>query len=290
MVRTKEVRSFCGWIMRSFIPCARMAHTLVVAEPGCTHEGDLDAMFRLIAIAKDCSADVWKAQWTSDPDEMIRRRTRGLPAHEVAEFRGKYMLPYSWLNFPGEWHERLRAHCQSIGLKYACSTYLPQDVATVNPYVHYHKVASFEANARDLLTAHQLHRKPVIVSTGMSSDFSPSHWYDNKRFQLLHCTSAYPAPMDEMNINCVEGCHGLSDHSRNLIAGALAVACNAEIVETHYRSYDCPVDNPDYPVAFLPAEFKQYVKYIRDAEKMLGDWTKEIQPSEAPMMRYRVGV
>ncbi len=67
------------------------------------------------------------------------------------------------------------------------------------------------------------------------------------------------------------------------------MAYGAKIVEAHYRLDACDPLNPDYPVAFSPFEFTQYIAYIRDAEAMRGDGRKTIQPSEEPMLRYKVG-
>jgi N,N'-diacetyllegionaminate synthase len=103
---------------------------------------------------------------------------------------------------------------------------------------------------------------------------------------LLHCVSAYPAPISEMNLRAVG--RGLSDHSRNLLTGAVAVGAGARIIETHYRLDTCHPTNPDYAVAFTPAEFTQYVKNIRDAEAMMGDGVKKRQPCEEWAVPYRV--
>lgn len=271
-----------------------MNRTLIIGEPGCTHQGDYDTLVRLIQTAKDCGADVVKPQWTSDPALMCERRHIGLDHPK----RAYYERAYGWLNFPVEWHADLSAMAHLIGLQYACTVFLPQDVATIAPFVEYLKIASFEVEDEAMFTAWlQLSARPepLLSEAGGQSD---AWWEDGKRPHglRLHCISAYPAPISAMNLACLHRDEwerapyvGLSDHSRRLSTGALAVAAGAEIVETHYRLDDCDPENPDYAVAFTPAEFATYIQNIRDAELMLGDGEKQLQPCEAEMAQYRVG-
>jgi N,N'-diacetyllegionaminate synthase len=107
---------------------------------------------------------------------------------------------------------------------------------------------------------------------------------------LLHCVSSYPAPIDQINLAVLRQgwCSGLSDHSRDLDMGMMAVCAGAKVVETHFRLYDCDPVNPDYPVAFDPGELAMYVGKIRKAERALGDGVKRVQPSEEWALPYRV--
>jgi len=262
--------------------------TLVIAEPGCTAEGDKNNMLRLLETAKACGADVWKPQWTSDPASMCERRHIG---RDHAQ-RGHYERAYGWLAFPVEWHQEFRTRCVELGMQYACSVYLPQDVATVEPFVDYHKVSSFEATDGEMIAAHRALTRQgnLIVSMGMVDDIDDlQNDWRGLRADYLHCVSAYPAPLSAMNLAVIDDLvDGLSDHSGCLVTGAVAVALGAEIIETHYRLDDCNPDNPDYAVAFSPAEFTQYIKNIRDAELMLGDGIKRRQPCEEWAVPYRV--
>lgn len=279
--------------------------TLVIAEPGCTHEGDYDALCRLVVTAHTCGADVWKPQWVSDPAAMCERRHIGIDHPQ----RAYYERAYTWLAFPVAWHTPFRAYCHAVGMRYACTVFLPQDVATLAPRVDYLKISSFEAEDQALVRAAMLAKpghKPehsgvfdanVIVSTGMMEQAIDYRVWDSGRCLtpafVLHCTSSYPAPLASLNLSVLGDEYasrygGLSDHSRHLLTGAVAVGCGARVIETHYRLDDCDPQNPDYPVAFTPAEFAQYIRHIRDAEMMLGDGIKQVQPCEAAMLPYRV--
>ena len=276
---------------------------MVIAEPGCTAEGGHNTTLRLIEAAAAAGADCFKAQYVSDPAQLVARRR--VPA--------KYLEPYGWLAYPMEWHAEFRDKANELGMLYGCSTVLPADVAALAPYVDLFKLSSFEALARDMLDAHEDQGGHLIISTGML-EAEQVAWLDRwrqggnntrRRVDLLHACSSYPAPLDELNLRVLgqPWCDGLSDHSRKLTAGAIAVSLGARVIETHLRMDDCREDNPDYPVAFTPEEFGMYVAGIREielqtsadigvrfvgCEEVLGDGQKRQMPSEAEMARYRI--
>lgn len=264
-----------------------MSKTLVIAEPGCTAEGDFGKMLRMLMVAHGADGSCFKPQWTSSPERMCERRN----APEYRKF-------YEWLAFPVEWHALLRAECHARGLKYACSVYLPEDVATVAPFVDYLKISSFEAKDRQICEAAQRSGVETIISQGMSSGgfLEWEKWWPN--VHNLQCVSAYPSPIDETNLRLIFNSFevgelvgdfaGLSDHSRDLDMGAYAVCSGAQIIETHVRLYDCDPKNPDYAVAFDPGEFAMYISRIRRAERIMGDGVKKVQPSEAAMLAFKV--
>ncbi len=265
-----------------------MSRTLVIAEPGCTAEGDFDTMVRQIHMAADCGADVFKSQWTSEAAQMVARR----------HAEPKYLEYYGWLEYPIEWHKELRKVALSRKLQYACSVYLPEDVQAVRPLVDYLKISSFENQDQALLReALSSRAKTVIVSTGMLDQWGWAYWR-LKRLQwmcglrLLQCTSSYPVSLDQVQIGAMvaSGFDGLSDHSKNMLTGGFAVAAGAQIVETHIALDDCDPENPDYAAALSPAEFEIYVRNIRAAEEARGSGRKSTQGQETWALRYRVGV
>lgn len=265
-----------------------MSRVLVIAEPGCTAEGQYSSYVRLIQAAHQAGADVFKAQWTSNPERMCERRNIGLDHPK----RVYYLRAYGWISFPLEWHVDFSRLCGELGMQYACTSYLPEDVATVDPWVRLHKVSSFESQDDALLAAAEGTRKRVVVSAGMNDGDWHHLWYGN---DVLHCTSSYPAPLDAVNLAVIRRDHhgdrlgnGLSDHSRNLLTGAVAVGAGAEIIEIHFRLDDCSPANPDYAVSFNPREFAEYVKNVRTAETLMGDGVKRVQDCEREMMRFRV--
>lgn len=237
---------------------------LVIAEPGCTHEGDKATMLKLLETAHQCGANVWKPQWTSDPVQMCERRHIG-PDHPK---RAYYEQAYGWLAFPAEWHREFSEKCHAVGMKYAVTCFLPKDVWTVEPFVDMLKVSSFENDYSGLLMTARATGKRTIVSLGGRKLQGgvlniPYHQPD-----ALLCTSEYPARLRSMALDLIRqhGLGGLSDHSRRVNMGGYAVAKGATVIETHYRLETCHPSNPDFAVAFTPSEFAQYIANIRESE------------------------
>ena len=253
--------------------------TFVIAECGSSHDGDYNKARELVRAASWVGADAAKFQYVSDVDTLVYRRK--------AE---KYRDAYRVISFPTWWLKDLAVLCQDLGLEFMCTTYLTRDIAEVAPWVNWFKVASFEAGDRAFIEAHQpyLHegKKGVIVSTGMMSAKEAEgvpQWCDR-----LHCVSAYPTPLDALNLRVLEDFDGLSDHTTHPLTGAVAVGAGARIIEAHLRLETTDPSNPDYPHARTPAQFKEYVSNIRAAEVMMGTSLKRCQDCEADMAQYRV--
>jgi N,N'-diacetyllegionaminate synthase len=261
-----------------------MGRTLVIAELGSSWRfGDdhLANAYRLIEAAKECGADVAKFQWTSDPFGVAKRRGLDEPA---AAMYAKYL---AW---DRAFMERLKAKCDEVGIEWACTIYLPQDIPVIAPLVKRFKVSNYESTWLEFVDAHFPYNKQVIISKPVSV----THERDQlENVRTLQCVSQYPCPILETRIAVVRGslytkygrratwlpnCDGLSDHTTSTLTGALAVAAGATIVEKHIKLCDTPGDNPDFPHS-LNADchagcegvrcFQTYVDYIRQAERAL---------------------
>lgn len=252
-----------------------MNRTFVIAECASAHDGDLSKAKRLIDAAVVAGADAAKFQFWSSADRLADRRD--VPP-DYREIYRRYQIPREWLTV-------LSSYCGGR-IEFMATTYLPEDIPVVLPHVHRLKVASFESKDHAFLEAHAATGRQTLVSTGMSDE---RQWHF-AGIVPLHCVSAYPAPIEATNLLVLrqEGLLGLSDHSRAVDMGALAVAAGAWFVEAHVRLDDTSPHNPDFAVAFSPAEFNEYVRLIRRAERIMGDGVKRPQPCEAPMLAYRV--
>lgn len=256
-----------------------MRKTLVIAECGSCHDGELTKAFALIDNAREVGADVAKFQWWSNAQRLAERRH----AQELAAMYARYQVPRDWLSL-------LTDKARVAGIEFMCTTYLPEDIAVVDPFVKRFKIASFERTDWPFVAAHAPFAKPLIISCGMNDGRAvgvpPNATY-------LVCTSSYPAPIDELGLSRIR-LHadqtGFSDHSAAEFTwtGALAVAAGAIIVERHIRLDETRPENPDYPHAMPPAAFRDYVRHIRFAESCLGNGWIGVQPSEESMLKYRV--
>ena len=266
---------------------------LILAEPGSTHDGDLDHMLRLVDIAAAVGCDVFKNQWTSSPERMCERRRAP-----------DYLDAYRRIAYPADWHPRVSDRCHEKGLEYACSVYLAEDVATVEPHCAFLKTASFEAMDGQLRAALKPYQDRVIVSAGMAS-FPEIDKILDSAWAVLWCVSAYPTPDAEANLAAIQRLKqrrpwariGYSDHCLHPLSGALAIAAGAKLVEFHLRGPECERANPDYAVSRLGDTYRarfseagEYVAAIRDAETLLGHGEVGRRPlCEEPMRKFRVG-
>jgi len=261
---------------------------VVLGEPGSTHEGNLSNMEQCVDVAVAAGCDSIKFQWVSDAHELARRRKAP-----------EYVSAYKKIEFPLDYLDLLKRRWEDYGIHFGCTVYLPEDARLLAPYVSFFKVASFDANDLELVKAVAKHNKPTYISTGMRSERdivtlrtrirSCTHKFNP---YYLHCISSYPAPLDQMNL-CNLRHHwfiGLSDHSRNLLTGAIAVGAGAQVIETHFRIHNTPKHNADYDVSFTPAELTDYVSNIRLAETMCGKYaeSRKVESCEMIMQKYLI--
>lgn len=285
---------------------AGLAHTLVIAEAGSCHDGELAKARQLVRVAKLAGADFVKFQYWSSPRRMAERR-RALD----------YLAVYSQYAIPDWWIPTLKSEADSHGIGFMCASYLPEDVDTVAPHVAMLKVASFESADPVHIVAHArwiTAERPLVVSLGLGhrSD-SIRRWLaphlQTGRVICLHCVSAYPTPLEHVHLRQLlmsersynddigrgtmwETRDGLSDHTPPdcMLAGAMAVAQGARVIERHIRLSETDARNPDAPHAQEPWQFQRYVQTVRMAEMIMGPAGDmgAANPAEAEMRRYDV--
>jgi N,N'-diacetyllegionaminate synthase len=248
--------------------------TFIIAEIGSAWRGiycERNEAYHAILLAKSCGADAIKFQWTSDPRKMEQRRNVQPGSYDILSWPDYYI--------PGFAQE-----CRERQIEFMCTVFLPEDVAMLNPYVKRWKVASLEADAQDLRLEMAATNKPIIQSAGANTFMASS-----SRYSTLHCTAAYPAPLSELNLRAIgDNAVGYSDHSRNTLTGAVAVACGATIIEVHFKLFKTPIDNPDYDHSLYENALREYIANIRKAELMLGDGIKKVEASEQWALKHKV--
>lgn len=265
-----------------------MNQTLVIAELGSCHDNDVAMAIALVDAASDAGADVAKIQFWSDSDALADRR----------QVPDTYRDIYRHYRIPKAWLDKLRLECTLKRIKLGITTYLPADVAITGPLADYLKISSFESGARDLLDAHVpwVRMCPLIISLGMGGRRQPyTQFYGKERY--LHCISAYPAPVESLNLATLwHGDYfspdGFSDHSDPAFTwtGALAVAAGAKIVEAHLKLVETDPKNPDAPHAMVPWQLREYIRNIRFAERCIGrvPESHDVLLCEEDMAAYRV--
>lgn len=253
-------------------------HTFVIAELGSSWifgKNPLGNAMKGIREAELAGADCCKFQWTSSPNRMEQRRQ---------VLAGSY----AHLKYPHKWIPKLEQACVDAGIEFMVTVFLPEDVKRVNGFVKRFKVASLENEDVELISTMLKEKKPVLVSQGAHTNVC--EYYYTHMCKMLHCTASYPAKSDSLNLSAIHtvGYDGYSDHSANVLTGAIAVACGAKIVEVHMRLLNTPKSNCDYKHSLTPNLLKQYIKNIRDAEVMLGDGMKKIEKCEEWALEHKV--
>ncbi len=262
---------------------SKLSKTYIIAEMSANHAGSKDRALEIIHAAKESGADCIKIQ-TYTPDTMTIDCDNeyfhiGKGTWEGENLYKLYQKAYT----PWEWQADLKAEAEKIGLDFLSTPFDKTSVDFLEDIgIQFYKIASFELVDTPLLKYVASKGKPIIMSTGMSTLSQISEAVDTIRqngdpqLVLLRCASAYPAITDEMNLatifNMSEIFHvpvGLSDHSMGSVGAVTAVALGAKVIEKHF-CLSRSVENPDASFSMEPAEFKQMVQDIRQAETAIG--------------------
>jgi N-acetylneuraminate synthase len=257
----------------------------IIAEVSANHNRDYDQAVRILHAAKDAGADAVKLQ-TYTPDTITM-------ASEREEFRvsggtlwdGRTLHDlYAEAFMPWEWQPRLKKLAGDLGMDCFSSAFDSTAVDFLEEMnVPAHKVASLELVDIPLIQKMARTSKPLIMSTGMATVEEIDEALQSARqaggteIALLKCTSAYPAPPEEMNLRTIPEMArrfnvpvGLSDHTMGIAVPVAAVALGACILEKHLTlSRSTP--GPDSAFSLEPHEFKAMVDAVRIAEKALGE-------------------
>lgn len=295
---------------------------LIIAEAGVNHNGSLDLAHRLVDAAADAGADVVKFQ--TFRAERLASRMAPKAAYQTRETGGGQsqldMLRTLELSEPA--HHELLQHCTERGIEFMSSPFDTESLEfLVSLGVGRIKLGSGELTNAPMLLAVARTGLPLILSTGMSTlaeveaalgvlafgyagiDTAPSRaafhagWATAaaraevvRQVSLLHCTTEYPAPRDQVNLRAMHTLQaafgvvcGYSDHTEGIAVSLAAVALGANIIEKHF-TLDRTMPGPDHKASLEPAALKALADGIREVEAALGDGIKVPVPAELSNM------
>lgn len=276
------IRDEMGFTMGG-VTISDKSNSFIIAEIGNNHNGDVKLAKKLVDLACDAGADCVKFQMRTMASLYGAEATVGgssdLGAEYVMDLLKKFQLTNSELISVFD-------YCKSKGLMPLCT---PWDVGSLLVLEDYgmeaYKVASADLTNHELLGALIETGKPLICSTGMSTEFEIKSSIDFLRrhganFALLHCNSTYPTPFKDINLAYISrlkemsgGLVGYSGHERGISVPIAAVALGAKIIEKHF-TVDKSMEGNDHKVSLLPQEFKVMVEEIRKIEESLGEHTE----------------
>ena len=294
--------------------------TLIIAEAGVNHNGDENLAIELVDAAYRSGADIVKFQ-TFKAKNLVTRDAKQATYQAVNTGKQESQMDMlGRLELSEESHHRLVARCSKLGIEFLSTAFDSQslDFLVNDLNLTRLKVASGELTNAPLVLQHARTGCNLIVSTGMATlseieaalgviafgytapkDAKPSikafadayasvagiNALKNK-VTLLHCTTEYPAPMNEINLramntiaNAFKLAAGYSDHSVGINIPIAAVACGAVMIEKHF-TLDKTMEGPDHAASLEPRELKAMVDAVRQVEASLGDGVKRPTYSE----------
>lgn len=269
--------------------------TLIIAEVGVNHNGDLNLAKELIIAAKKAGADLVKFQ-TFQTSKSITKDAEKATYQKIAtgNFESQYEM-VSKLEISAMGHKYLVSECDRQGIKFFSTAFDTQSFdLLVSLGLDKVKVPSGELTNLPLLRYFAKFGLPIILSTGMANLGETEAAIEaiieagtpRNLITALHCTTEYPAPMAEVNLKAMVNMHaalgvavGYSDHTNGIEIPIAAVALGAVIIEKHL-TLDRSLPGPDHLASIEPHEFQKMVESIRNVEKAMGDGLKRPTPSE----------
>lgn len=268
---------------------------VIIAEAGVNHNGDLNLAKKLIEGAALAGADLVKFQTFSAEKIVTRKAAKaGYQLDPSNTSESQYQMLQK-LELGKDALEKLIQHARSCEIQLFSTGF---DIESVDMLLNLGqellKIPSGEITNLPLLQHIGKKNMEVILSTGMSDLNEVGNAIQvledagtlRQNITLLHCTSSYPAPMEDINLSAMHSMRdafnisvGYSDHSTGIEVAIAAAALGANMIEKHF-TVDKSLPGPDHKASLDIAELKDLVVAIRNIEKALGDGTKKIMPSE----------
>ncbi len=294
--------------------------TLIIAEAGVNHNGDEKLAFELIDAAYCAGADIIKFQTFKASELATSQAAKASYQKSKTQADESQLDMLRQLELSQDAFIRLKEYCKKIGIGFLSTAFDFSSLTFLTDKLELQqlKIPSGEITNAPFILAHAHTKQRLILSTGMSSldevkaalavicfgylndQYSKPSKLDfldayaslegqsllKERVTLLHCTTQYPAPLNDINLKAMDTMNsafglqlGYSDHSEGILVPIAAVARGACLIEKHF-TLNKEMEGPDHCASLEPDEFAEMVKAIRDTEKILGDGIKEARPSE----------
>ena len=273
-----------------------MEKVLIIAEAGVNHNGSLKLAKQLVDVAAAAGVDIVKFQ-TFRAENLVSEQAvqadyqkRNLGSSDQSQFSMLKKLELSQAD-----HRILFEYCREKGVSFLSTAFDFESIdflSTLNP--EFWKIPSGEITNYPYLKRIAQFRKPVILSTGMSTlgeitaamDVLEEFGLSLNQKTVLHCNTEYPTPMCDVNLRAMQTIAaelkvntGYSDHTVGIEIPVAAVALGATVIEKHF-TLDRNLTGPDHKASLEPQELKAMVSAIRNVELALGDGVKRVSDSE----------
>lgn len=296
-----------------------MSRCLVIAEAGVNHDGSLEKALELVDLAAEAGADIVKFQ-TFKADRLVINAApkANYQLRQTDAGESQYGM-LKRLELDAAMHMALAARCAERGIEFLSTAFDVESLKFLIDEIGIKrvKIPSGDATNGPLLQAAARSGLPILLSTGMCSlaevsqavaliafvvanpektpdraslaelERNAAAWPDLRdRLTLLHCTTEYPAPIDEVHLRAMDRMRdafsvsvGFSDHTEGAAVSLAAVARGATVIEKHF-TLSRTLPGPDHAASLEPEELNGMVRDIRIIEKALGEADKKTTASE----------
>ena len=267
--------------------------TYIIAEIGINHNGCLQVAKKLVDIAAVSGCDAVKFQ-KRNPDVCVPERQKNIP-RETPWGTMSY-LDYKYrMEFGKEEYDEIDDYCKEKNIAWSASPWDMDSLHFLEQYdLPFIKMPSAMMTNEPLMRAAAKTGKKIIFSCGMSTldeTDQAVRWMEEEgaRFALLHCNSTYPAPLEDLNLKCIQtlkerySCEvGYSGHEFRLGTTVASIYLGATIIERHI-TLDRTMWGSDHLASVEPQGLIKLVKGIRELETALGDGNKTVTQGELPV-------
>ncbi|MCW5875551.1 MAG: N-acetylneuraminate synthase family protein [Anaerolineales bacterium] len=265
----------------------------IIGEIGINHNGDIEIAKQLIDLAKWAGADAVKFQKRTPelavPDDQ-KDKMRETPWGYISYLDYRYKV-----EFDEAAYREIEAHCKAKGMDWFVSVWDEGSVDFMEAFdTPCYKVPSASLTDHGLLRHLRKTGKPIVLSTGMSTDEQIKAAVEvvgTDNLVLTHTTSTYPCEPEELNLRMIQTLReaypcpvGYSGHEVGLVVSAVAVAMGACLIERHI-TLDRAMWGSDQAASVEPSGLQRLVKYIRVTEQALGNGVKQVYASELPSLQ-----
>ncbi len=272
-----------------------MKKALIIAEAGVNHNGDLNLAKKLIEVAAKSGADFVKFQ--SFKAELCVSKNAKKAAYQLkttAKDESQLeMIKKLELDFNA--HQLLISHAKQCGIAFLSTAFDLESIKLLDDLgLEVFKIPSGEITNLPYLKKIAKLNKKIILSTGMSNlgeieaalGVLCKEGTQRANITLLHCTTEYPAPFNEVNLKAMQTLKnafnldvGYSDHTKGIHISLAAIALGASVIEKHF-TLDKNMSGPDHKASLEPDELQELCTKIREIESALGNGIKQASKSE----------
>lgn len=266
--------------------------TFFIGEIGINHNGDIDLAKQLIKMGKDCGCDCVKFQKRT-VSRILTKEGLNKPYDNDRSFGKTYGEHKKFLEFTQEEFCELKEYADEIGILFTASGWDEDSIDLLDELgIPFFKMASADLTNFPLLEHTAKKGKPMIISTGMADMETVKKAYDlvsrfNNRIILMQCTSSYPTPIEDINLNVIttykrefpNAIIGYSGHENGISISLAAVVMGASVVERHF-TLSRTMKGGDHAASLEKTGLEKLIRDIHTFEVAKGSFTKEFQKSE----------